>query len=126
MKKPKEYYQEIDIYRGGCWLLWPSNREQAEEWYNNKFKHTERQEFISLDEADAVSILGTTNVIVLTEWHFNPEWISNLTHECVHVANHILEVRGVKEEKGCDEAQAYLVGFLVSRFLTALKSIKQK
>ena len=100
MKKLLEYYLEIDIYRGGCWLLWPSNRKQAEEWYNNKFKPT--------------------------EWHFNPEWISNLTHECVHVANHILEVRGVKEEKGCDEAQAYLVGFLVSRFLTALKSVKQK
>jgi len=126
MKKPKEYYQEIDIYRGGCWLLWPSNREQAEDWYNNKFKHTERQEFHSLDEADAVSILGTSNVIVLTEWHNNPEWISNLAHECVHVANHILQNRGIKEEKGCDEAQAYLVGFLVSRFLTALKSIKQK
>jgi len=126
MKKPKEYYLEIDIYRGGCWLLWPANRKQAEDWYNNKFKHTERQEFHSLDEADAVSILGTSNVIVLTEWRNNPEWISNLTHECVHVANHILHNRGIKEEKGCDEAQAYLVGFLVSRLLTALKSVKQK
>jgi hypothetical protein len=126
MKKISEYYLEIDIYRGGCWLVWTANRKDAEYWYNNKFKPPQKQEFPSLDDADAVSILGNVNIIILTEWKHTPEWISNLAHECVHVANHILEVRGVKEEKGCDEAQAYLVGFLLSRLLTALKSVKQK
>jgi hypothetical protein len=43
--------------------------------------------------------------------------ISTLAHECLHVANMILERANVKVDLDNDEAQAYLLGFLIKKCL---------
>jgi hypothetical protein len=117
---PKEFYLDIEVWRSGCWIVWPVNRKQAEDWINTKFPSNEPHEIASLDTAQAVTLKYSPFFIFLTEWKFNPENVSVLTHECIHVANHILERCGVKEKESCDEALAYLVGYLVESFLKAL------
>jgi len=125
MKKPSEYYLDIGIWRSGCWLVYPVNRKQAEEWLNNKFKSNDPFEVTALDTAQAVSLNYSPFFIFLTEWKFDAENIGVLTHECIHVANYILDRCGVKEKKSCDEALAYLVGYLVESFLKALTNKNQ-
>jgi hypothetical protein len=120
MKKSSEFYLDVEIWRSGCWIVWNVNRKQAEDWLNNKFKPNEPFEVPTLDTAQAVTLKYSPFFIFLTEWKFDPENIAVLTHECVHVANHILERCGVEEKDSCDEALAYLVGYLVESFLKAL------
>jgi len=119
--KTKEFYLKIDNWKSGCWLVWPVNRKQAEAWLHQKFTDDDSREIPHLDTADACTVCSCPPIIFLTKWNSSPEWIANLTHECIHVANHILEQRGVKEKEGCDEALAYLVGYLVESFMIALK-----
>jgi len=122
--KPKSFYLEIPVWRNGCWIVWPVNREQGEEWFNNTLKPEIYALIPSLDSADACTFCGSPNVIFLTGWKHDPDWIGTLTHECVHVATHILEKCGVKEKESCDEALAYLIGHLVESFLKALKKTR--
>ena len=119
--KPNAFYLEIPVWRNGCWLVWPVNREQGEEWFNNTLQPEVYALIPSLETADACTYSGSPNVIFLTKWKSDPHWIGTLTHECVHVATHILEKCGVKEKESCDEALAYLIGYLVESFLIALK-----
>jgi hypothetical protein len=118
MKKPSEFYLDIEVWRSGCWIVWPVTRKQAEDWLFDKFKAT--FEVPNLDTAQAVSLHHSPFFIFLTEWKFDAENVAVLTHECIHIANYILERCGVKEKESCDEALAYLVGYLVESFLKAL------
>lgn len=43
--------------------------------------------------------------------------LSTLTHECLHVANMILKAKGISVDLENDEAQAYLLGWLVKKCL---------
>jgi hypothetical protein len=119
--KPKQFYLEIPIWRAGCWIVWPVTKQQAEDWFTKQFKLEPRGLLPHYDNADACTYSGNPCVIFLPKWKFDPENIANLTHECVHVATYILENCGVKEKESCDEALAYLIGFLVESFLVALK-----
>ena len=119
--KINEFYLETKVWRSGCWIVWPVNREQAEKWLQTKFPTGETRLVEPLDTSDGCTVCSFPPIIFLSKWSLTPEWIANLTHECVHVATHILERCGVKEKESCDEALAYLIGYLVEGFLTALK-----
>jgi hypothetical protein len=117
MKLPYELYLEVSPFRVGCWFSVTKNKEEAKKWFNKKYNQT-----IDLCEhGDAHAVLSNPCVILLFNWKNTPTHISNLAHECVHVANHIIDFVSIKEKKGCDEVQAYLVGYLVDSFLTAIK-----
>jgi hypothetical protein len=124
--KPKEFYVDIDVWEDGCWFVWPVNKEQAEEWFKDKFPKDESQEFEELADGhtDALSYCGTPKVIFFKDWEMSSSKIGVLAHEIVHVANQTLSDRGVKEKKGCDEALCYLVGFLMRNALEQFKRIE--
>jgi len=118
--KPKEYYLDIPVINSSCWFVWPVTKDSAKDWLNQKFGV--EHEFDNLGiTTNACAVLGSVPIVFLTEWKNNPEWISILVHECIHVGNYILKQRGIEEKEGYDEMQAYLIGHLVESFLTALK-----
>jgi hypothetical protein len=119
--KPNEFYLDIPVWRSGCWLVWSVNKEQAEEWLHLKFPEDKTRQVEPLETSDACTYCSCPPIIFLSKWKLDPECIGILTHECVHVATHILEKCGVKEKESCDEALAYLIGYLVESFLSALK-----
>jgi hypothetical protein len=123
---PKSFYLDIPVWRSGCWIVWTASRQQAENWINTKFPSNDPHEIPSLDTAHAVTLDFNPIFIFLTEWKFDAENVSVLTHECIHVANHILNRCGVKEREYNDESLAYLVGHLVESFLRELTKSKIK
>jgi len=123
--KPNEYYIDIDFWQDHCVLVWPVNRADAEEWYKQRFPLREPEEFSQLEDSDAISYCGDTRIIFIKKWEFNSENIGRLAHECVHIANHILADKGVKEKKGCDETLGYFVAYLLRNFLDAIKQIEE-
>lgn len=46
-----------------------------------------------------------------------------IVHECLHATNIILETRGVEVTTENDEAQAYLLGFIINQVQTYIRSI---
>ena len=117
-----EFYLDIDFWDDHCLLVWPVNKEQAEAWFDKKFPDYEKQDFSALNSCQALSVLGSTcRVIFFREWKNNIDYMGHLAHECVHVSNFILNDKGVREEKGADEAQAYFVSFLFRKLYAALK-----
>jgi len=119
MKQPSEYYLDVAVWKTGCWIVWPVNKESAKTWFKEKLDG--EHDFENLDNhSDACAVLGSVPIIFLTQWKNNPEWISILAHECIHVATFMLKNCGVEEKESCDEALAYLVGYLVESFLKAL------
>jgi hypothetical protein len=118
--KPKEFYLKIDVWKSGCWIVWPVDKNSAKEWFKTKLGGEYNFENLEY-KAEACAVLGSIPAIFLTKWDNSPEWIANLTHECIHIANFILQRCDVKEKEGCDEALAYLVGYLLEEFLKVLK-----
>lgn len=49
-----------------------------------------------------------------------------IAHECLHISNFILRSRGHKLCRKNDEAQAYLVGWLVNQTFNELKKLNLK
>lgn len=47
--------------------------------------------------------------------------ISTLAHECLHITNMILERANVKVDLDNDEAQAYLLGWMIKKYLESKK-----
>ena len=47
--------------------------------------------------------------------------LSCLAHECLHIANMILSNKGIKVSLKNDEAQAYLLGYLMKKCCEVLK-----
>ena len=122
--KPHEFYLDIDFWDDHCLLVWPVNQQQAEEWYKEKFPERDPEDFSQLVDGDMVSYCGNSRIIFMRKWKTSVEKISFLSHECVHIANHILLDKGVREKKGQDETLAYFVGYLMRRFLEAIKQIE--
>lgn len=122
---PNEFYLDIDFWNDHCLIVWPADKEKAEKWYREKFPNREPETFNELEDADAVSYCGDARIIFLKEWEMSVEKISNLAHECVHIANHILVDKGVREKKGDDETLAYFVGYLMRHLLAAVKQIEE-
>jgi len=122
--KPHEFYLDIDFWDDHCLLVWPVNQQQAEDWYKEKFPKSDPEDFPQLVDGDMVSYCGNKRIIFMREWETSVEKIAFLAHECVHIANHILLDKGVREKKGQDETLAYFVGYLMRRFLEAIKQIE--
>jgi hypothetical protein len=122
--KPHEFYLDIDFWEDHCNLVWPVNKESAEQWYKDKFPDKDPEDFPQLNDARAISYCGDSRIIFIKDWEMSVENISYLCHECVHIANHILLDKGVKEKKGYDETLAYFVGYLMRNFLEAIKQIE--
>ena len=128
MFKPNEVFIDIDLYRDGFYLVWPVNSESAEKWFNSNFIPDEPQSFPSLDTlSSAIAVLGRPNVIFLTSWKKNdPLCISDLAHECLHITNHILQSKGVKEAPSCDEVQCYMLTFIMEKCIHFLNKPSRK
>jgi len=122
--KPNEFYLDIDFWDDHCLLVWPVNQQQAEDWYKEKFPESDPEDFSQLVDGDMVSYCGSRRIIFMRKWETSVEKIAFLSHECVHIANHILLDKGVREKKGQDETLAYFVGYLMRRLLEAIKQIE--
>jgi len=122
--KPHEFYLDIDFWDDHCLLVWPVNQQQAEDWYKENFPENDPEDFSELADANMVSYCGNKRIIFMREWETSVEKIAFLAHECVHIANHILLDKGVREKKGQDETLAYFVSYLMRRFLEAIKQIE--
>lgn len=69
-------------------------------------------------EADGLTMLGVdAQHIYLAVFNGEP---GTLAHEAVHAANYMLDRAGVKMSYENDEAQAYLVGYIVDQCMPAL------
>ena len=95
------HQMDIELWEDHCILVWPVNREQANKWFAKKFPEVEADDFKMLDSCQAISVLGDTyRIVFFREWKNNEEYFGHLTHECVHISNHILLDKGVRR-KGC-------------------------
>jgi hypothetical protein len=118
--KPKQFYLDIPVLNSSCWFVWNITSEQAKDWLFKKFKIEYEFEKLGLT-TDACAVLGSIPIIFISKWSNTPNSYAILAHECVHVANFIIQERQIIEKEGHDEMQAYLVGHLVESFLEALK-----
>ena len=48
--------------------------------------------------------------------------IATITHEAYHITNYLTEYIGIKQDFGNDEAQAYMLGFIVEQILDVYTS----
>jgi hypothetical protein len=116
-----EHRVEVDIYRDGCWIVWPADHKSALAWLHRKGcdkpKHVHE-----LKGADGLSVRTKQigSVIFLTEWKSTPEMHAVLAHEALHAARDILNSRGVREKRKHEEATTYLQHFLIEKILTRL------
>lgn len=60
---------------------------------------------------------GCTDYCILVKPKYKNTW-STLAHEALHITNFILEDRGVKGSYKNDEAQAYLLSYIVDAIQT--------
>lgn len=118
--KTKEFFLHVDLWKDSCWLVWPVNKKQAEAWYAKKFPKESIDDLAQLENNAALSVMGRNNIVFLSKWENDAEFFGYLTHECVHIANHIINSCGVKEVEGKDEALAYTADYLMRHFTAAL------
>jgi hypothetical protein len=98
MIKSHPFYE--DLYKQHYCYLKGWTREQAENFLE-----------ISFDGAGGITVSkGNVIFIWVEDAKKNP---SHLTHECIHAANFCLKSRGVKISTKNDEAQAYLVEWIL-------------
>lgn len=122
----KTFRLEVEIWKDSCWLVWPVNRKQAEEWYFKTFEKPEIDDLEPLDNRGALSVMGKHHIIFLTDWNNDAEWFGMLAHECTHIASSILRTCEVTEAEGTEEALAYTIDYLMCHFTAALTNTQIK
>jgi hypothetical protein len=122
----KTYRLEVDLWKDSCWLVWPVNRKEAEEWYFKTIEKPEVDDLEQLENRGALSVMGNNHIIFLTNWNNDAEWFGILAHECTHIAASILRTCNVEEAEGTDEALAYTIDYLMRHFIAALTDTQIK
>jgi hypothetical protein len=98
----------------------------VEKILKKEFKndHEKWEDFIKDEDPDGQCILEN-GLIYLRVFDGSPYSVGNLTHEAIHYAEWILEIRGVNENKP-SEALAYLTEFIVRSFLTQYQKLNAR
>lgn len=128
MKKPnfpKHYWFYDQLYLFNFRLVWPITKATLEKYLEDEFPDGPPCVFDD-DEFGGKAIFaptggkGGTYIVALRHWRGNADDHSNLVHECLHIANLILNHRGVGVTTDNDEAQTYLLQYLVRQCLNVL------
>jgi hypothetical protein len=122
----KTFKLDVDLWKDSCWIVWPVDRKQAEEWYFKTFEKPEVEDLEALDTRGALSVMGTEHIIFLTDWNNDAEWFGMLAHECTHIACSLLRSCEVEESQGTEEALAYTIDYLMRHFTAALTDTQIK
>lgn len=98
-KTPVSFYSDIYFMN---FYLWPG------------WTREEMRSFCEIDiDLNCYGIMFYTEAgIYIWVDHSFPSWIGCLVHECVHAANALFTMKGVKISTKNDEAQAYLVQWI--------------
>lgn len=114
----------IDIYRHSVILLYQENKDNVEKYIKHHYKSIDSKRIDILknyiDDVDCERCGGVEyninnlSFIILKEDRFN-----DVTHECFHAVNSILQDCGV-ELTECGEAYAYLMGYVSSLVFTEI------
>lgn len=94
---------------------------------DNFVKHAKKLgEDLELSANDSIGFAfklngGSSNYVMLIKKERVTDW-STVAHEALHIANFTLEDRGIKCSVKNDEAQAYLLSYILEQYQTEVES----
>lgn len=115
------FYDELLLFNFR--LVWPVTKASLTKYIMDEFSEVYESENDTFGgkALQVITEKSQSNFIVaLRRWSGNSDDHAVLAHECLHVANMILQTRGVKCDQDNDEMSAYLTAYLVRKCLNVL------
>lgn len=129
-KGPHEMFLWNETYLIGFYVVWPCNDENYREVLKRFECLNEKQDAEGLGGAQAKFVGEFKKGLNFIFIRNAPDpknragFLNYLTHECSHAVNHNLNWKGMPWTQECDEAHAYLHGWLLSNIYAKVYGLK--
>ena len=122
MKEFNTFFVDVAIYKASVRFVISKDFDRSKKYINAYF---ENNMFVEIDSfaGKTMYCFGYAPITWLPELNYSPACIGVLSHEISHVADLLLETRGLPKD---GEARAYLVEYLTFEVLTKWRKINEK